>query len=612
MSEFKESEHNRDDTGKFSTTSSSTDSSKESKGSYEEQSNKYDVSKEEIRAVQDWQDNAIYREIDAYNNGTYEKEYGKEVPENIKKNVNTIDSLMERTSLPQLEVHSGISFKSPSDIEKFREGNIVSENSYLATSKDSEVSLKYADKTAHGGIVISTTIPAGHKGIDLEQDLKGRVLTGEREVTLPRKTAYRVDSLEGPDENGIYKARVTLMNKFYNSKVRNWRIDEDGMLRVTARVLAQGVFPYTKEESPENSVTNESGYVDQYIPIEEFTEEALHSLEGKPVIVKDHVWRDADNTMKDGLTVGAIAGTPKVEDGYIVADFIISDNDTIEDIKAGKLIEVSSAYDGDCIAEQGEYEGSAFGAVQKNLRFNHVLLLPDGAGRCGHEVRIVNQNKAKEKTMPKVIQRQFGNRRVDFKFQNEEDAQVANEMAEEERKFNADALANAMNEAAQLKNEIEEKQKALEEALHTIADQKEEIDRLMSAETQEELAQEAAAQAEAEDAILDEAVENEVIEEEEKEEIKNSFKNCKTFADRRRVVVQNAMQVEASAMKDWSQDAIDGAFESLHRQANLHSKRVRNNKTVMGGAKGRTQNSGISTLQRILRPMKLQNSKNAE
>jgi len=210
----------------------------------------------------------------------------------------------------------------------------------------------------------------------------------------------------------------------------------------------------------------------------------------------------------------------------------------------------------------------------------------------------------------KVV-RQFGNRRREFAFQNEEDAREAENMAEEERKFNADELATAMANAEQLKNEIEEKQKALDEALETIEEQKAEIDKLMSAETQEAMAQEAAAQTEAEDAILEEAVENEVIEEEEKEEVRNECRNCKTFADRRRVVVQNAMKVSAADLKEWSQDAVDGAFETLHRQACMNAKR-RNPKLPMGGAKGRVGNSGMSNLQRILRPMKLQNGKAAD
>lgn len=50
-------------------------------------------------------------------------------------------------------------------------------------------------------------------------------------------------------------------------KFQNWRIDSDGMLRVTARVLADGVFPYLKAESPDDAKENAEGLVGQYIPV---------------------------------------------------------------------------------------------------------------------------------------------------------------------------------------------------------------------------------------------------------------------------------------------------------------------------------------------------------
>lgn len=397
---------------------------------------------------------------------------------------------------------------------------------------------------------------------------------------------------------------MNIKPRYYNSVLSNWRVDPDGMLRVTARVLAEGVFDYAADESPGEAKLNEKGYVGQYIPKQEFTAEALKTLEGKPVIVDEHKWRTSENTRHDGLSVGAVAGTPTVQGPYIVADLLIDDKAAIEDIKAGKLLEISAAYEGDCYAKNGVFKGEPFGAVQKDLRFNHVLLLPEGAGRCGREVRIVNKRTEEVKGM-KVIQRQFGNRRVDFKFTNEEDADRAEEMADEERKFNAAELDAAMAKAAEIKEQMDALKSEYDAAMETISAQKAQIDELMSAETQEALAQEAAAQTEAEEAIVDDAVENEVIEEETKEEIKNKLQNCKTFAERRRYIVQNALKVAASELKEWNQDAIDGAFETLHRNAQIRTRQM--NKTVMGGARGKLQNSDNSPLQRILRPMKLQN-----
>lgn len=391
-----------------------------------------------------------------------------------------------------------------------------------------------------------------------------------------------------------------------SNKFNNWRIDSDGMLRVTARVLADGVFPYLKAESPEDAKENSDGTVGQYIPVKEFTASALQSLEGKPVIVEDHVWRTPDNATKDGLTVGSVAGTPRVEGGYIVTDLLITDKEAIDKIKSGELVEISSAYDGDCYSKDGVYKGKPFGAVQTNLRFNHVLLLPEGAGRCGPNVRIVNHKQLQEKGM-KILQRQYGNRRVDYKFNNEDDAAEAEKMVEDQKTFNADELAAAVETAQSIKTQLDELQAQYDSAMKTIEEQKATIDDLMSAETQEAMAQEAAAQSAAEDAILDDAIENEVIEEKEKEEIKNECSEAKTFANRRKIIVQNAMSVDEESIAKWTQDAIDGAFESLARQAELRQKRM--NKKIMGGAKAKIENKAQSNLDRVLRPMRLNNAR---
>ena len=71
------------------------------------------------------------------------------------------------------------------------------------------------------------------------------------------------------------------MKQFQNVttfQLKNWRKDGDGMLRVTARVLAEGVFKYLPEESPEESEVK-NGYVPHYIPRKEFTPSALKTLE---------------------------------------------------------------------------------------------------------------------------------------------------------------------------------------------------------------------------------------------------------------------------------------------------------------------------------------------
>lgn len=178
----------------------------------------------------------------------------------------------------------------------------------------------------------------------------------------------------------------------YANRIAAWRIDKDGLMRVTARVLKEGVYPYGASELPE--VSGEAWGADPvmlYVPESSFTPEALATLEGKPVITRSHTWRDVTNTLTDGLTVGMVAGAPRVEEGGgLLCDIVICDRDTIESVKRGDLIEVSAGYEGRFEREPGVFQDREYHGKQTDLRFNHVLLLPEGQGRCGRDVRIIN------------------------------------------------------------------------------------------------------------------------------------------------------------------------------------------------------------------------------
>ena len=171
-----------------------------------------------------------------------------------------------------------------------------------------------------------------------------------------------------------------------------WRIDEDGFLRVTACVLKPGVYDYGVDELPENARSRfcNAKKVTQAVVADEFTDEALASLEGKPVIMDartdDHDWR---TTKSDpALEVGSVAGKPRVApDGSILADLLIKRKDAIDAIINDRRREISAAYDASL--DDGAKMNADF--VQRHHRFNHVLLIPTGKGRCGPDVKILNR-----------------------------------------------------------------------------------------------------------------------------------------------------------------------------------------------------------------------------
>ena len=385
-------------------------------------------------------------------------------------------------------------------------------------------------------------------------------------------------------------------------KFVNWRIDNDGLMRITARILPEGCYPYAPDESPEGAEVGADGMVMQFIPSIEFTGKALRTLEGKPVIVGSHEWRTAENTHSDGLTVGSVAGTPHVEGGCIYADLLITDKEAAEAIQDGRLVEISAAYDGTCELGSGEYQGVAYSAVQHDFRFNHVLLLPEGGARCGHSTRIINQ-KTEEKPMATKVQRQFGNRSVYFVFQNEDDAKEAERMADEQKTFNGAELQAAMEKANEIQEQIDKLNAERADAMKVIEEQKAQIEALTSAESQDAMAQEAAAQIDAEDAILENAEdEGEIENEAAAEEIKNKVCNAKTFAARRRVMVQNMMP-DAGADK-WTQEQVDGAFTAMAMRAqnsrvNKAARQKVQNKKPMGGATPKGASAPMTALTRV-------------
>lgn len=425
------------------------------------------------------------------------------------------------------------------------------------------------------------------------------------------------------------------------SPFQNWRIDDDGFLRVTARVIKEGVFPYAAEESSEADVRAQLPGIDpimQYIPRGQFNEKALASLEGKPVtvpLIKEgedwHQWRNPENALKDFLTVGTIAGKPWVgEDGNVIGiecDMLIMDPQAIHDITQEtdpekRLVEVSAGYMALLEINAGEFDGIPYHGTQTGFHFNHVLLLPEGAGRCGFDVRIINSREQDSGThpegagtMPTTLKVAVGNKQRSYKFQNEEDAAQAENMLEEQKAFNAEEVAAAMQAKSELEAQIAELQKQLTEHDEHLEAAKRQIEELLSPAAQEAMAEELVDQKDAEEAIIDaetDSMEDDEDPEEEREDFGNALKKCNSLAERRQVTVTRVMNMRGLKVEGWNQDAFDGAFEMLAANAKAHATakaapaRVLNGKKTPG--KGGVINN-MSPRERMLRPMKTRNAK---
>jgi len=166
---------------------------------------------------------------------------------------------------------------------------------------------------------------------------------------------------------------------------------DEGYLHLDAVVTRTGVFPYkgpsgtTYEARPHKEV---------------FDAESLESLVGKPVVLLhpredsgEPVMVTPDNIADYqvgvvGMEVTELAG------GRAKASLIVHRRDAIEAIEKGGIRELSPGYktihrtDGGTFGEPGDFEGARFDAVQTQIRYNHVALVPKGRQGAAVSLRL--------------------------------------------------------------------------------------------------------------------------------------------------------------------------------------------------------------------------------
>jgi hypothetical protein len=342
-----------------------------------------------------------------------------------------------------------------------------------------------------------------------------------------------------------------------------WRKDSDGFLRITARILQDGIYPYAASEMPRDVQAEfpTKGEILQRILADEFTDQALATLEGKPIIVDAHEWQTAADRRTDALPVGSIAGQPHRDGDGLIADMLITDPEAIERIEAGELAEVSAGYDSNLIKAENAAD---YDATQRNLRFNHVVLLPAGRGRCGHDVRILNSNKAEGATM---ITRVFNSLTVQFA--NEADAAAFDKQ-----------MADGQGEVKTRDEKIKELNTAVEghvaKLTQVAGDLKAAQDALASftsEESQEGAYQERAAFENEEKAVVE--AETEGDKDEDKKALEAALGNSKGMKARKQAIVTHVMNARKVDTSKYGEAEINATWKVLVANASRKATTAR-------------------------------------
>lgn len=169
------------------------------------------------------------------------------------------------------------------------------------------------------------------------------------------------------------------------------RRSQDGYVRVRARSARAGVYDYLGAEvDPEGKRFRPGDVVKVYRPADQvFDRASLASFVMKP-ITDDHPTVPVNASNWRDHARGVIAGA--VQDGeYVGFDLAFLDAATVDKLDSGKR-ELSNGYACDLSFEDGTApDGTAYQAVQRNIRGNHIALVD--RGRAGPECRVADASR---------------------------------------------------------------------------------------------------------------------------------------------------------------------------------------------------------------------------
>ena len=159
--------------------------------------------------------------------------------------------------------------------------------------------------------------------------------------------------------------------------------DSNGFLIIKDNPIAKaGVFDYLLSELKQDIEPKDDKIVKVYRPFSELIR-VKDSFSNKPIKMFHHWVGDECETVD-----GAIGSNITIDEAneYLRADLIIYNPKLIEAIEKNELIELSPAYTGEEIDEQGRFNGEAYEFKQKLGEVNHLAVVE--TGRSGKDLKI--------------------------------------------------------------------------------------------------------------------------------------------------------------------------------------------------------------------------------
>ena len=171
--------------------------------------------------------------------------------------------------------------------------------------------------------------------------------------------------------------------KIQDEKISKRSKDANGFLIIKDNPIAKaGVFDYLLSELKQDIEPKDDKVVKVYRPFSELIR-VKDSFSNKPIKMYHHWVGDECETAD-----GAIGSNITIDENneYLRADLIIYNPKLIEAIEKNELVELSPAYTGKEIAENGRYNGEAYEFKQELGEVNHLAVVE--IGRSGKDLKI--------------------------------------------------------------------------------------------------------------------------------------------------------------------------------------------------------------------------------
>ena len=181
------------------------------------------------------------------------------------------------------------------------------------------------------------------------------------------------------------------VQRYDSVPIRDYHFDDQTGFLYVYRVPIAGamVQKYVKSDGSEE--------MEAKLPEEILSDATVSSANSKPVTDGHHGLVTKDNS--HDLMKGFTASNGHVEGNMLYNDITITDPNLISQIKSGDKRELSIGFETQMDPTSGTYNGTKYDAVQRNIRINHVAVVPKG--RAGHEVRLIGDSaEAVEQVKP--------------------------------------------------------------------------------------------------------------------------------------------------------------------------------------------------------------------